>query len=91
VLGISPDSVDDHRKFVDKYRLSVTLLSDPDKKVMTSYGAWGPKKLYGKEVIGVTRSTFLIDPKGKIAHVWKSVKAAGHSEKVRERLAQLEV
>lgn len=88
-MGISPDPVDSHRKFSDKYDLKVTLLSDPDKKAMTAYGSWGIKKLYGKEVTGTTRSTFIIDPKGKIASLWKSVKASGHAEKVRERLVEL--
>jgi peroxiredoxin Q/BCP len=90
VLGISPDSVERHRKFADKYKLKVTLLSDGDRKVMAKYGAYGPKKLYGKETIGVIRSTFIVDPKGKIAHFWKSVKAAGHAAKVEEKLRELQ-
>ena len=89
ILGVSPDTVEKHRKFADKYKLKVTLLADTDRKVMEKYGAYGVKKMYGKEVMGVIRSTFIIDPKGKVAHVWKSVKAAGHAEKVREKLAEL--
>jgi peroxiredoxin Q/BCP len=90
VVGISPDSPEKHRKFIDKYKLKVRLLSDPEKKVMKKYGAFGKKKMYGKEVEGVIRSTYLIDPKGKVAYSWTGVKAAGHAEKVREKLAELQ-
>ena len=89
VLGVSPDSPESHRAFIAKFNLKITLLSDPDKKALTRYGAWGMKKMYGKEVEGVIRSTFIIDPEGRIAHVWYDVKADGHAEKVRERLAEL--
>jgi len=89
VLGVSPDSPESHRAFIAKFNLKITLLSDPDKKALTRYGAWGMKKMYGKEVEGVIRSTFIIDPQGRIAHVWYDVKADGHAEKVRERLAEL--
>ncbi len=89
VLGVSRDSQESHQKFIAKYDLKVRLLSDPDHKVMDKYGAYGTKNMYGKEVEGVIRSTFLIDPQGKIAYAWRSVKAAGHAEKVREKLQQL--
>ena len=89
VLGISRDSAESHRKFIEKQNLKITLLSDTDHKVMDKYGAWGIKKLYGKESEGVIRSTFIIDPTGKIAHAWYSVKATGHVEKVKEKLAEL--
>jgi peroxiredoxin Q/BCP len=89
VIGVSPDSVASHQKFIAKHKLSVTLLSDADRKVMDKYGAYGPKKMYGKETMGIIRSTFIIDPKGKIAHSWTSVRAAGHAEKVREKLSEL--
>ncbi|HKK21384.1 MAG TPA: thioredoxin-dependent thiol peroxidase [candidate division Zixibacteria bacterium] len=89
VLGVSRDSLESHKKFIAKYKLKITLLSDPDHKVMEKYGAFGIKKMYGKEVEGVIRSTFLIDPKGKIAWAWRSVKAAGHADKVREKLEEL--
>ena len=89
VLGVSPDSPESHRAFIAKFNLKITLLSDPDKKALTRYGAWGMKKMYGKEIEGVIRSTFIIDPEGRIAHVWYDVKADGHAEKVRERLAEL--
>jgi peroxiredoxin Q/BCP len=90
VLGCSPDSPDKHQKFIDKYDLQLTLLSDPEKKVMTKYGAFGEKKSYGKTVQGVIRSTVLIDPQGKVAHHWRNVKAAGHAEKVRQKLEELQ-
>lgn len=89
VVGVSPDTPESHQKFIDKYKLKLDLLSDPEKKVMSKYGAFGVKMMYGKEVTGVIRSTFLIDPQGKVAHAWHSVKAAGHAEKVREKLSAL--
>jgi peroxiredoxin Q/BCP len=90
VLGCSPDKPASHTKFCSKHELGVTLLSDPDKKVMEKYGAWGEKTLYGKKTIGVIRSTLLIDPDGKVAHHWKSVKAAGHAEAVLGKLKELQ-
>ena len=89
VLGVSPDSPESHRAFINKYQLKITLLSDTDKKVLAKYGAWGTKMMYGKEVTGVIRSTFIIDPESRIAHAWYGVKADGHAEKVREKLAEL--
>ena len=89
VFGISPDSPESHRKFADKYKLKVGLLSDPKRTVLKKYGAWGKKNMYGKITEGVIRSTVLIAPDGKIAHHWPKVKAAGHAEKVREKLAEL--
>ncbi len=89
VLGVSPDDTESHRKFIKKHNLKIDLLSDPSHKVMEKYGVWGIKMLYGKESLGVIRSTFLIDPKGNIAYAWPNVKAAGHAEKVREKLAEL--
>lgn len=90
VIGCSPDSPERHRKFIEKYGLKLRLLSDPEHKVMEAYGAWGEKKLYGKTVVGTIRSTVIIDPEGRIAHRWKSVRAKGHAEKVRERLEKLQ-
>ncbi|MEM9388570.1 MAG: thioredoxin-dependent thiol peroxidase [Pseudomonadota bacterium] len=90
VLGISPDDGDSHRKFVDKYDLPFTLLSDPDRKVMEKYGAWGEKNMYGKKTVGVIRSTVLIGPDGKVLRHWKRVpKAADHPAKVLEVLQAL--
>jgi peroxiredoxin Q/BCP len=89
VVGCSPDSPDRHQKFIAKYKLKVRLLSDPDHGMMTAYRAWGQKILYGKATIGVIRSTVIIDPKGKIAHHWATVKAAGHAASVRDKLKEL--
>ena len=89
VLGCSPNSTESHRKFIAKYKLKIDLLSDPEKKVLTRYGAWGEKKLYGKVSMGVIRSTVIIDPQGKVARHWPKVKAQGHAEEVREALEEL--
>jgi peroxiredoxin Q/BCP len=90
VLGCSPDSPDKHRNFIEKHRLEVRLLSDPDHEVMESYGAWGEKNMYGRITVGVIRSTVIIDPEGRVAHHWRKVKAKGHAAKVRERLEDLQ-
>ncbi len=87
VLGCSPDPPERHRKFIAKHGLKVRLLSDVDHVVMTTYGAWGEKVMYGKKVVGVVRSTVLVDPAGRIARHWPRVKAAGHAEEVRAALA----
>ncbi|MEW5795036.1 MAG: peroxiredoxin [Candidatus Zixiibacteriota bacterium] len=89
VLGVSPDSPASHREFIAKYKLGFPLLSDESKEVLAQYGAWSKKNMYGKETVGVIRSTFLIDPEGKIAHTWYGVKVEGHADKVREKLAEL--
>ena len=87
VLGISPDDENSHRKFTAKYELPFTLLSDPDKKVMTKYGAFGEKMMYGKKTVGVIRSTAWVGPDGKVKKHWKRVaKAADHPVKVLEAL-----
>jgi peroxiredoxin Q/BCP len=87
VLGVSPDDADAHRKFVDKYALPFTLLSDPDRKVMTKYGAFGEKMMYGKKTTGVIRSTVWVGPDGKVVKHWRKVpKAADHPQKVLEAL-----
>lgn len=87
VLGISPDDAESHRKFAEKYGLPFTLLSDPDRKVMTKYGAYGEKMMYGKKTTGVIRSTVWIGPNGKVVKHWRKVpKAADHPRKVLEAL-----
>jgi thioredoxin-dependent peroxiredoxin len=86
VLGVSPDSAEKHVAFRQKYGLSFDLLSDPEKTVMTKYGAYGEKMMYGKKVNGVIRSTFVIGPTGKIEHAWYGVRADGHADKVLARL-----
>lgn len=90
VLGISPDSAKTHQSFIAKESLNFTLLSDTQKSVLKIYGAWGLKKLYGKEYEGVIRSTFLINPQGKIAYIWKNVKVKGHIEEVFAKLKELQ-
>ena len=82
VLGISPDDPASHVRFRDKYGLRFPLLSDVDHQVMEAYGAWGEKTLYGNTVVGVLRSTFLIDERGRIERAWYNVKADGHAAKV---------
>ena len=89
VLGVSPDTPESHAKFIEKKNLKVTLLSDPEKNVLKAYNAWGKKKFRGKEYIGVIRSTFLIDPEGKIVHIWPKVSVKGHPEEVKTTLTQL--
>ena len=86
VIGISPDSPATHRKFREKYKLNFPLLSDPLKTVLTKYGAYGEKQLYGKTVVGVIRSTFVISPFGKIEHAWSGIRASGHAERVRQEI-----
>jgi peroxiredoxin Q/BCP len=82
VLGISPDAPEKLAKFREQDGLTFPLLSDPDKKVLTAYGAYGEKKLYGKVVTGVIRSTFVISPTGVIEQVFSNVKATGHVAKL---------
>jgi peroxiredoxin Q/BCP len=79
VFGISPDSVQSHQKFRDKFSLPFSLLADPDHAVSDAYGVWGPKKFMGREYMGVSRTTFIIGPDGKIAKVIDDVKPAGHA------------
>jgi peroxiredoxin Q/BCP len=87
VIGVSADSGDSHRKFAAKYKLPFTLLSDPDRKVMEKYGAYGEKMLYGKKTTGVIRSTVWIGPDGKVRKHWARVaNAAEHPAKVVEAL-----
>ncbi len=88
ILGVSPDSVQSHRRFREKHNLRVTLLSDPEHRVLEAYGAWGLKKRYGREYYGVIRSTFLIDPEGRIVRVWPNVRVKGHVEDVLSTLRE---
>jgi len=90
VIGISPDGAEKHTNFIAKYKLRFPLLSDTTRAVMEKYGAYGEKMLYGKKTVGVIRSTFLIDERGKIARAWYAVKADGHAAKVLEAAAALD-
>ena len=86
VLGISPDKPEKLAKFRDRDALTIALLSDPDKEVLSAYGAFGEKKMYGKTVQGVIRSTFVIDEEGKVEVAQYNVKATGHVAKLRKDL-----
>jgi len=82
VLGISADSEESHRKFIIKYNLPFTLLSDPDKEVIEAYGVWKEKNMYGKKYMGIERTTFLIDKKGVIRKIFQKVKVEGHIDEI---------
>ena len=82
MLGVSPDSPKAQRSFKEKYDLPFTLLSDPDKKVAQAFDVLKEKNMYGKTVLGVERTTFLIDPEGRVSHIFPKVKAQGHAEEV---------
>ena len=84
IIGISPDDVNSHKKFCEKMGIKYPLLADVDKKVSKMFGVWGKKKFMGREYMGVVRSTFLVDVKGKIFKIYPKVKAAGHSKDVLE-------
>ena len=82
VLGVSPDSIESHKKFRDKFGLEFPLLSDADKAAAVAFGAWGEKVMYGKKGMGLIRSTFLIDEKGVVVKAWRKVKVEGHVDEV---------
>jgi peroxiredoxin Q/BCP len=82
VIGVSPDSSQSHKKFENKYELPFTLLSDPDHELCSAYGVWAMKKNYGREYMGVVRSTFLVAPDGSVAKAWRGVRVAGHVDEV---------
>jgi peroxiredoxin Q/BCP len=82
VIGISPDSIKSHEKFSEKYELPFPLISDPEKKIMTAYGAYGEKMMYGKKITGVLRTTFIIDGDGKIEKVIKKVDTKEHAPQI---------
>ncbi len=89
VLGVSPDSAESHRGFIQKHDLPFPLLVDPEHEVAEAYGAWGEKKNYGRTYEGIIRSTFLIDGEGRIARSWYNVRVKGHVEQVLEALEEL--
>ena len=102
ILGVSPDDSAKHRKFIEKHNLSITLLADTDKKMCEDYGVWQLKKFMGRESMGVVRSTFIIDPDGKIAEKWEKVNVRKkktvkgekievlHADVVKQRLQELQ-
>jgi peroxiredoxin Q/BCP len=89
VVGVSKDSVKSHGSFRDKVKIGFRLLSDPGLVAHEAYGAWGTKTMYGKEIEGTLRSTFLVSPAGAIARVWRSVKVKGHADAVADAIAEL--
>ena len=82
IVGVSPDPVKSHDKFKARHDLSIMLAADPDKKMLERYGVWVEKSMYGRKYMGAERSTFLIDPQGKVARVWRKVKVSGHADEV---------
>ena len=90
VLGISPDGIDSHRKFAEKYELPFPLLADEGHALAEKYGVWVEKSMYGRKYLGVQRATFLIDREGKVAAVWPKVKVPGHVAEVAAKIAEIE-
>jgi peroxiredoxin Q/BCP len=90
VIGVSPDSVKSHKNFAHKHNLDLILLSDPEHKVLNEYNVWKMKKMYGKEYMGVERSTFLINPKGQIEKEWIKFRVKGHVEEVKKKLSEIQ-
>lgn len=89
IIGISPDSVESHRKFSEKYKLPFILLSDVEKKVLDKYGVWQEKSMYGKKYMGVVRTTVLVDEKGVVRKIYPKVKVKGHVEEVSKDLEEI--
>jgi len=89
IVGVSPDPVKAHDKFIAKHNLKVILASDEDKSVLEAYGVWKEKSMYGRTYMGVERSTFIIDGSGKIVRIWRKVKVKGHAQAVLEAVQSL--
>lgn len=89
VIGISPDDLKSHDKFITKFELPFLLLSDPEHQVAELFGVWNLKKLYGREYMGIVRSTFLIDEEGRIAQEWRNIKIKNHVQKVLDAVKEL--
>jgi peroxiredoxin Q/BCP len=89
VLGISKDSIKSHLKFIKKYKLKFNLLSDEKLKLIKKYGAWGKKTFLGKKYMGIIRTTFLINSKGKIHKIWSNVRVQDHAKEVLEELKNI--
>ena len=90
ILGVSADSTKKHRNFIEKQNLGITLLSDEDTSMMQEYGVWQMKKNYGKEYMGIVRTTFIIDPKGVVKAVFEKVRVKEHVAKVQAELERLQ-
>ena len=89
IYGVSPDNEAKHCKFIDKYDLKIDLLADTEKTMLSDYGVWQEKSMYGKTYMGVVRTTYLINPDGNISEAWPKVKAKGHAKAVLNRLIEL--
>jgi peroxiredoxin Q/BCP len=89
IIGVSADSVESHKKFAEKYNLPFNLLSDEGKEVIEKYGVWQEKSMYGKKYMGIVRTTFIIDPSGKIHKIFPKVKVEEHNKEVMEALKEL--
>ncbi len=90
IYGISKDSINSHNNFRNKYKIKLNLLADEDIKVMKKYKVWGKKKFMGREFMGVNRTTFLIDKRGKVLKIWKKVKVKNHAKEVLNTLKNLQ-
>lgn len=88
IFGISPDKSKKHQKFIDKYEFQYSLLADTEKEVINLFGVWGPKKFMGREIVGVYRTTFLINEKGKISHIIKKVKTKDHTQQILDAIQE---
>ena len=88
VIGISPDSQQSHQKFITKYELPFPLIADTEKIIIKNFGAWGPKKLYGREYEGLLRTTFVIDENGMIEHIFTKVKTKEHTKQILEAIGE---
>ncbi len=88
VIGVSPDGIKSHEKFVSKYDLNFPLLSDESKEILTEYGVWQEKSMYGRKYMGVVRTTYVIDENGKISHIFPKVKVDGHTEEILKALSE---
>jgi len=89
IIGVSADSVESHKKFVEKYKLPFNLLSDEKKEVVEKYGVWKEKNMYGRKYMGIVRTTFIIDASGKISNIFPKVKVDKHNQEVMEALKEL--
>jgi len=89
VIGVSADSITSHKKFQEKQSLNFILLSDPEHKLLEEFEAWGEKKMYGKLLMGIIRSTFIIDKEGIVRKIWKNVKVKGHVDEILEELEKI--
>ena len=90
VIGLSPDTVESHERFADRFKLPFPLVADPEHTILERYGAWGERSFYGKLLLGVKRTTFLIGPDGRIAHVFTKPKPTHHAEEIVAKWTEIE-